>query len=212
MLSYNIRLAMISYRRTPGLTALMLGAIALGIAACIVTIAIYHAISGNPIWWKNDRLYAVTMDSWDPNKPYDEMSPALPPPLLSYKDAEHLAGSGIPVRHVIMHRDLGVITGGLAQRQPQPATTRITSADFFSIFDVPFLYGSGWNAAADSPPQPVMVLSKKENQILFGGINSVGRILRWNDTQFRIVGVLEGDEITEQEIMRYAAGLKKKAA
>jgi ribose transport system ATP-binding protein len=28
----------------------------------------------------------------------------------------------------------------------------------------------------------------------------------------RIVGVLEGDEITEQEIMRYAAGLKKKAA
>ena len=27
----------------------------------------------------------------------------------------------------------------------------------------------------------------------------------------RIVGVLEGDEISEQEIMRYAAGLKKKA-
>ena len=28
----------------------------------------------------------------------------------------------------------------------------------------------------------------------------------------RIVGVLEGDEISEQEIMRYAAGLKRKAA
>ncbi|MDM9620788.1 sugar ABC transporter ATP-binding protein [Rhizobium sp. S96] len=28
----------------------------------------------------------------------------------------------------------------------------------------------------------------------------------------RVVGVLEGDEISEQEIMRYAAGLKKKAA
>lgn len=27
-----------------------------------------------------------------------------------------------------------------------------------------------------------------------------------------IVGVLEGDEISEQEIMRYAAGLKKKVA
>jgi putative ABC transport system permease protein len=190
MLSYNIRLALISYRRTPGLTALMLGAISLGIAACIVTIAMYHAMSGNPIWWKNDQLYAVTMDSWDPNKPFDAMSPALPPPQLSYKDAEHLAGSGIPVRHVIMHRDLGVITGGLAQRQPQPAATRITSADFFAMFDVPFLYGGGWNAAADSPPQPVLVLSKKENQILFGGINSVGRTIRWNDVQFRIVGVL----------------------
>jgi putative ABC transport system permease protein len=190
MLSYNIRLALISYRRTPGLTALMLGAIALGIAACIVTIAMYHAMSGNPIWWKNDRLYTVTMDSWDPSKPYDQANPALPPPQLSYKDAEHLAGSGIPLRHVIMHRDLGVVTGGLAQRQPQPATTRITSADFFSMFDVPFLYGSGWSPAADSPPQPVVVLSKKENQTLFGGINSVGRTLHWNDVQFRIVGVL----------------------
>ena len=190
MLSYNIRLALISYRRTPGLTALMVGAIALGIAACIVTIAMYHAMSGNPIWWKNERLYAVTMDSWDPNKPYDQASPALPPPQLAYKDAEHLAGSGIPLRHVIMHRDLGVMTGGLAQQQPQPVTTRITSADFFSMFDVPFLYGGGWSPTADSPAQPVLVLSKKENQILFGGIDSVGRTIRWNDVQFRIVGVL----------------------
>jgi len=190
MLSYNIRLALMSFRHTPGLTALMLGAIALGIAACIVTIAMYHAMSGNPIWWKNDRLYAVTMDSWDPNKPYDEANPALPPPQLSYKDAVAIAGSGIPLRHIIMHKDLGVLTGGLAQRQPQPATTRVTTADFFSMFDVPFLYGGGWSPAADNPVQPVMVLSKKENDILFGGINSVGRTIRWNDVQFRIVGVL----------------------
>jgi ribose transport system ATP-binding protein len=28
----------------------------------------------------------------------------------------------------------------------------------------------------------------------------------------RIVGILEGEEISEQEIMRYSAGLKKKTA
>ena len=28
----------------------------------------------------------------------------------------------------------------------------------------------------------------------------------------RIVGILEGEEISEQEIMRYSAGLKKKSA
>jgi putative ABC transport system permease protein len=191
MFSYNIRLALMSFRRTPGLTALMVGAIALGIAACVVTISMYHAMSGNPIWWKSDRLYAVTMDSWDPNKPYDESRPSLPPPQLSYKDAMALSSSGIPLRHVIMHKDLGVLTGGVAQRQPQPVTTRITTADFFSMFDVPFLYGGAWSPAADNPAQPDIILSKKENQTLFGGINSVGRTVRWNDVQFRIVGVLD---------------------
>jgi hypothetical protein len=28
-----------------------------------------RAMSGNPIWWKNDVLYAVTMDFWDPQQP-----------------------------------------------------------------------------------------------------------------------------------------------
>ena len=192
MLSYNIRLAMISYRRTPGLTALMLGAISLGIAACIVTIAMYHAMSGNPIWWKNDRLYAVTMDNWDPNRPFDPTRPTLPPPLLTYRDAQHLGESKIPLRHVIMHKDAGVLTGGTAQRQPESVETRVTTGDFFAMFDVPFLYGSGWNAAADRGPDPVIVLSKRENEKLFGGINSVGRTIRWNDIEFRIVGVYPG--------------------
>ena len=59
------------------------------------------------------------------------------------------------------------------------------------MFEVPFLYGSGWDAAADSPAQPVIVLSREENEKLFGGANSVGRTLRWNDHEFRIVGVLD---------------------
>ena len=34
------------------------------------------------------------------------------------------------------------------------------------------------------------MLSRSENAKLFGGANSVGRTLRWNDHEFRIVGVL----------------------
>ena len=190
MLAYNIRLALKSFRRNPGLTALMVGAIGLGIAACVVTMTVYHAMSGDPIWWKSDRLYAVTMDNWDPNRPFDIAYPELPPPQLTYRDALYIADSGIPLRHVIMHRDRGVLTGGAAQTRPEPVSTRITSADFFAAFDVPFLYGGGWQAAADSAAEPVIVLSKKENEVLFGGINSVGRTVRWNDLEFRIVGVL----------------------
>jgi putative ABC transport system permease protein len=191
MLAYNMRLALNSFKRNPGLTALMIGAIGVGIAACVVTMTVYHAMSGDPIWWKSDRLYAVTLDNWEPNRPYSMAHPQLAPPQLTYRDAQHIAASGIPLRHVIMHKDLSVVTGGAARNRPEPVTTRITSADFFAAFDAPFLYGGGWAAAADSAPEPVIVLSRKENEILFGGTNSVGRTIRWNDREFRIVGVLD---------------------
>ena len=63
MFGYYLRLALKSFGRNPGITALMVIAIALGIAVCVMTLTVYHAMSGNPIWWKNDRLYAVTMDN-----------------------------------------------------------------------------------------------------------------------------------------------------
>ena len=82
MLGYNLRLALRSFARTPGITALMVLAIALGIAVCVMTLTVYHAMSGNPIWWKSDRLYAVTMDNWDPAQPYRKKS-SLPPPEMT---------------------------------------------------------------------------------------------------------------------------------
>lgn len=190
MLAYNIQLALKSFRRTPGLTALMVGAIALGIASCIVTMTLYHAMSRNPIWWKNDRLYAVTMDNWDANTPADPRRPQLPPPQLTYRDALHIAESDIPLRQVVMHKDSGVLTGGTVDSKPEPVITRLTTADFFAMFDVPFLYGRSWSAAADRGPEPVIVLSKRTNDTLFGGINSVGHTVRWDDIEFRVVGVL----------------------
>ncbi len=53
----------------------------------------------------------------------------------------------------------------------------MTTADFFKMFDVPFLYGGGWSRADDEAPTPVVVLSRYANQKLFGGTNSVGKTL-----------------------------------
>lgn len=191
MSMYYIRLALKSFQRTPGLTALMVCAMALGIAVCVMTMTVYHAMSGNPIWWKNDRLYAVTMDNWDPVEPYDRKYPAQPPPQLTYQDAMYLLGSKIPERKIVSYAMQSVVTGGVAQRKPSPALTRATPADFFAMFDVPFLYGSAWDPTADQNAVPVTVISKEENEKLFGGVNSVGRTIRWNDHEVRIVGVLD---------------------
>src|SRR5262249_10262751 len=90
MLGYYTRLAFRSFARNPGISVLMVLAIALGIAVCIMTLTVFHAMSGNPIWWKNDRLYAVTMDNWDPKQSFSKHSPTLPPPEMTYKDAQAL--------------------------------------------------------------------------------------------------------------------------
>jgi putative ABC transport system permease protein len=191
VLSYYLRLASKSFRRTPGLTALMTCAIAFGIGACIVTLTMYHAMSGDPIWWKNNVLYAVTMDSWDPAQPDDPEHPTLAPPQLTYRDATYLMTSSIPKRKAIMTELLGMLTGVPSQKAPVPVMTRATSGDFFPMFDVPFEYGGGWDAAADRGPEPVIVLNQAENERLFGGANSVGQTILWNGRQFRIVGVLK---------------------
>ncbi len=191
MLGYYLRLALKSFRRTPGITALMVAAIGFGIAACIVTLTVYHTMSGNPIWWKNDVLYAVTMDSWDPKDPFDTDHPNLAPDQLTYQDATYLDGSSIP-RHKTLYTLIGAaLSGAPGQSVPDAVQTGAVSADFFRMFDVPFEYGGPWNSAADAGPQPVIVLSRRENAKLFGGADSVGRTVLWNNQRFRIVGVLD---------------------
>jgi len=195
MIGYYTRLALKSFHRTRALTLLMTASIAIGIAVSVVTVSLYHLLSGNPIWWKNDRLYAVTMDNWPPRSILPAPPPGvnfdLGPAQLTYQDAMYLFASSVPERKVIMYKARGVLAGGTARSQPLRAMARVTSADFFAMFDVPFLFGTGWSAAADRTPEPLVVLSKAENEKLFGGTNSVGRTIRWNDRAFRIVGVLD---------------------
>jgi len=191
MIAYHLRLALESLGRTPGLTLLMLCAIAVGISTCIVTLTVYEATSSDPIRWKSGQLYAVTIDSWDPNEAANPKRPNLPPTQLAYKDAKYLLTSDIPTRKAAMFRTQDVISGGgAADAQPVPITTRVTGADFFPMFDVPFLYGTGWSAQLDKGAEPVIVISRELNEKLFGGANSVGRTLRWNNRDFRINGVL----------------------
>jgi putative ABC transport system permease protein len=188
---YYVRLALKSFRRTPGLTVLMIGSVALGISVCIVTLTVYHRASNNPIAWKSDRLYSVTLDSWDPNAPANSKRPDLPPDQVTYRDAKYLLDSSIPLRKVVMFQTQDVISGGAANAKPAPLATRVTTADFFSMFDVPFRYGGGWKGSDDANSAPLIVLSQELNERLFGGANSVGRTVRWNDREFRVVGVLD---------------------
>src|SRR5690349_10974318 len=112
MFGYYLRLALRSFRRDPGATTLMVFAIALGIGVCVMTLTIYHAMSSNPIWWKNDRLYAITMDSWPTERAASPDYPQLPPTQLTYMDANYFLNSYIPQRKVVMYQTAGVVLRG----------------------------------------------------------------------------------------------------
>ena len=60
---HDLRLAWLSMQRNPFVAALIVAVIAVGVGTSIVAITLYHAKSGNPIWWKNDVLYRVMVDS-----------------------------------------------------------------------------------------------------------------------------------------------------
>lgn len=191
MLAYYFRIALKSLRRNPMLTGLMIGAIALGVGVCITTLTVYRLMSGNPVAHRNDVLYAVTLDSYDPNSPWDDDHPERPPPELTYRDAQALYQSDIPDRRVMMRKAAFVVEAppksGVA---PFLVEGRTTTKDFFSMFDVPFQYGAGWDQAADDASQMVVVLSKKTNDKVFGGADSVGQIVRLDGHEFKVIGVL----------------------
>jgi putative ABC transport system permease protein len=192
MFSYYLRLSMKSLRRTPGVAALMIGAIALGVGVCVTTLTVYRIMSGNPIEYRNDVLYAVTMDNWDPNEPQDTDHPDLPPPQLTYRDAMSLYASEIPDRKLVMRKAAFVLdSASTAGPKPFVVLARLATRDFFPMFDVPFKYGAGWNAADDDGAQQVVVLSRKTNEKVFGDVDSVGRVLRLDGRDYKVIGVLD---------------------
>jgi putative ABC transport system permease protein len=68
MTRYYLKLGLLSIRKNPILSALMIAAIGIGIGACMTIVNIDYVMSGNPIPHRSDLLYHVQLDSWDPNQ------------------------------------------------------------------------------------------------------------------------------------------------
>lgn len=191
MTAYYFRLAWLSIRRNPLLTSLMVGAIALGIGVSMTTLTLYYVMSSDPLPTKSDQVFAVQLDSWEPDAPYFEEDGGAPPPMLTYRDAMALMASDIPTyKATMMHRGF-VMKKNEPDARVEHASARATYGDFFPMFDVPFKYGTGWDRAADDNAEKVVVLSAAINNKLFGGENSIGESLLLDGELFRIIGVLE---------------------
>jgi putative ABC transport system permease protein len=190
MVAHDLRMAARSLKRNPYLSALMIAALAVGITASMIAITLYHARAGHPIPWKENTLYAVTLDLRDDTPPGKfNQHPEYPPFQVTYRDAQALYASDIPLHAVMMYKASQVVTPEREGVRPFSAVLRVTTADFFKTFDVPFQYGSGWTRAEDEAPGATIVLSKFMNQKLFAGANSVGRAVILGGHSYRVLGV-----------------------
>jgi putative ABC transport system permease protein len=178
------------------MTGLMVAAIAVGIGVSRTTLTVYYLMSGNPIPEKSDVLFAVTLDSWSPLRPFDDDYPERAPHQLTFHDAERLLAAGKARRQAAMFESSLVIEPVEQGELPFEAYARVTDGDFFPMFDVPFIHGSGWDESADRAAEPVVVLSSELNERLFGGENSVGERLIMQGTPFQVVGVIDTWEPT----------------
>lgn len=190
MLVYHLRIAVKSLRRGPMLSALMVAGIGLGIAVSTAFVAAYHTVAKDPIPAKSDRLYYVMLDSWNPERAYDDDRPKDPPNQVTYRDAMALMESPVPTYKTAMFKTELTVFSSRREERPFRARTRVCFRDFFTLFDAPFQYGGAWGKEADAGPQPVVVLDHETNQKLFGGSNSVGRAVRIEDRDFTVAGVL----------------------
>ena len=190
MLLHNLRIAWKSLKRNRALSVLIVTGIALGVAVSTTFATVRHSYAKDPIPTKSDVLYYVRLDSWDPLKPYPGADSTLPPTQVTYRDMTEIMKSDIPRRQSGMFKTALYVYPDAKIGQPFREIVRLCTADFFPMFDVPMLYGTGWDKKADAGPEPVVVIARQMNDKLFGGKNSVGKSVRIGDREFRVVGVM----------------------
>ena len=188
MYGYYLTLALRSFKRNRVLTALMVLAIALGIGACMTTLTVFRILSGDPIPSRSGQLFYVQLDaeSMQGYNPGGE-----PTDQLSRSDAEALLRDRRGDRQALMTGGGVSVSPDNPEVLPFLTEARYASADFFAMFDAPFLYGRGWTAEQDEARGRVVVISRELNERAMGGGNSVGKTLRLDQTDFTIVGVLD---------------------
>ncbi|MCE9677724.1 ABC transporter permease [Shewanella sp. AS1] len=185
MFIYYVDLAWRSIKKTPILSLLMVLAISVGIGITITTLNVYKMMVFNPAGDRTERLNAVQLwsqgvDSWDEFHS-----------LVTYQDAMNLRKGAVAKAQAAMFRSGMAVQTDDPEVLPSLYGVRVTDGDFFSLFEVPFIFGNRWDKSVDNQSSYQVVIGKKLNQKLFGGDNSVGKTVYLNRKPYQVVGVID---------------------
>ena len=190
MLLYHLKMAWLGIRRAPWVTLISIASIALGVSVSTSMTSVYHLYTQNPFPNKDDRIFNVRTDTWDPDREFFAVEPGEPPKSQTYRDMTGLMQNDIVVHQTGVGNASVYIFPEDNSIRPYQSLVRLCHADFFAMFEVPFMYGGPWRAEVDKNLEPVVVLSKAGNEKLFGAVDSVGKTVKIGTRDFTVIGVL----------------------
>src|SRR5215212_6835646 len=142
MLVYQIKTALLSLRRSPVLTLLLITGIALGICVSTAFVTLRHMYTQDPLPGKSDKVFYVRLDSWGKDAPRN--NDQVIPDQITYKDAKALMRSPIPVRQTATFITTMFVHPDPKIARPYQPQIRLASSDLFAMFNMPFRYGGPW--------------------------------------------------------------------
>lgn len=189
MLLHYIDLSWRSMKRTPLVSLLMILAIAIGIGVTMTSLSVYHMMSMDPIPHKSNQLFATQLNTTDDGTNWWTSDDV--PLQLTYKDAMYLHNAGTPLRKTASIRAAFTVHMNNQEVKPFLSDARAAGKDFFTMFDLDFVYGSPWTQQQEQTAAAVVVINEELNDRLFAGKNSVGKQIYLDDAIFTVVGVMQ---------------------
>jgi putative ABC transport system permease protein len=189
MFADHLQNALRALRNSPVLTALMVLALGLGIAACMTTLTVYRVLATDPIPGKSNKLYEVQIDAGSMVRFQPGQEPQY---QLTRFDAEALHREAKGARQTLMSGiHLGVLSD-LPGAEAVFVPGRYASSDFFSMFNAPLAAGQGWSAKDDLDAARVVVLGSELAQQLYGSVEAaIGKEVQLRSQRFRVIGVMK---------------------
>jgi putative ABC transport system permease protein len=183
MLSYNLKLALQSFKRAPSLYFLVLLTLSIGVGLLCANLALVSSMAGDPIPEKSKQLFHVSMNTWPDDEPQAE-----PLHILRYREAIKITESDIPKNSAVFY------ASGVYARDAEStslkrfdSSVRATTPGFFALTNAPFAFGNGFAKSSGME----VVIGSVLNQKIFAGANSVGKTLELDGELLTITGILK---------------------
>jgi putative ABC transport system permease protein len=181
---YALHLAWRGMRRHPRTSVMVVAVMALGLAACMSVLAIFHALTADPVPGRSGQTQTII----------------FPAKGQKLESIEALMPVG-PVQQVVDRLpDLPVaaVASGTTRVRPSSDPSRKSESDtavMFAtaripkVFGISLLRGHWWTAADDRNGAPVAVIGIDTARRLFGTDDVLGKSIRLDKKRFRVIGV-----------------------
>jgi len=190
MIQYYLKLSWLSIKRTPMLTALMVLAIGLGIGVSMTVLTVNYLMGKDPIPSKSSQLYHLQLNAMGKGHTWDGTDDGIPW-QLTYQDVQNVYRSNIPSRKTRSLATGFTIVPNGPGATPFMESARAIDSDFFTMFNIRFIYGGSWDKQVDIEANNMAVINAELNDKLFKGENSVGKHITLNSILYTVVGVIE---------------------